>query len=62
MILSSVGELPKKEPTQVNPAVTDPTEMSEAELTALYGLDELDSGALPEEENDEDTQSDEDYY
>lgn len=63
VILSSVGELPKKEPTQVNSAVTDPTAMSEAELTALYGLDELDSGALPEEEeNDEDAQSGEDYY
>ena len=62
VILSSVGELLKKESIQVNPAATDPTEMSEAELTALYGLDDLDSGALPEEENDEDTQSGEDYY
>ena len=61
VILSSVGELPKKKPTETTQATADPSEMSEAELTALYGLDDLDSGALPEKSED-DTQSEEDYY
>ncbi len=54
VVLSSVGELPKAE--QEIPSATaskDPTEMTEAELNALYGLDDLDSGALPKEDDEQ---------
>ena len=61
VILSSVGELPENKPKEANQAMIDPSGMSETEYTALYGLDDLDSGALPED-NDDDMQSDEDYY
>ena len=55
VVLSSVGELPKTQATDVAvDSSKDPGEMTEAELNALYGLDDLDSGALPEDEDQED--------
>jgi len=53
VVLSSVGELPKLEASASTTGSKDPQEMTEAELNALYGLDDLDSGLLPRDENDE---------
>lgn len=55
VVLSSVGELPKTEQENSSASTTkDPGEMTEAELNALYGLDDLDSGALPKEDEEQD--------
>lgn len=57
VVLSSVGELPKTEQEFTTAAPSkDPGEMTEAELNALYGLDDLDSGAQPkvDEEHEDD--------
>ena len=63
VVLSSVGELPKNEvpSTAANAPSKDPREMSEEELNALYGLDDLDSGALPRSEENEDDSLGYDY-
>lgn len=58
VVLSSVGELPQSAAasTTASAPSKDPSEMSDAELNALYGLDDLDSGSLPkEDDNEEDT-------
>jgi hypothetical protein len=63
VVLSSVGELPKNEApsTHANAPSKDPSAMSEEELNALYGLDDLDSGALPGSEENEDDSLGYDY-
>lgn len=63
VVLSSVGELPKNEApsTDANAPSKDPSEMSEEELNALYGLDDLDNGALPGSEENEDDSLGYDY-
>jgi hypothetical protein len=63
VVLSSVGELPKNQApsTAASAPSKDPSEMSEEELNALYGLDDLDSGALPGAEEDEDDSYGYDY-
>jgi len=55
VVLSSVGELPQSAApsTTASAPSKDPSEMSDAELNALYGLDDLDSGSLPKEEGSE---------
>jgi len=55
VVLSSVGELPKNQApsTAASAPSKDPREMSEEELNALYGLDDLDSGSLPKEDDSE---------
>lgn len=50
VVLSSVGELPKKD-SEFNSK--DPSELSEDELNKLYDLDDLNSGALPKEKDEE---------
>ena len=50
VVLSSVGELPKKD-SKFNSK--DPSELSEDELNKLYDLDDLNSGALPKEKDEE---------
>lgn len=50
VVLSSVGELPKKN-SEFNSK--DPSELSEDELNKLYDLDDLNSGALPKEKDEE---------
>jgi len=58
VVLSSVGELPKTEQEAPSAAPSkDPGEMTEAELNALYGLDDLDSGALPKENDEQEDDS-----
>ncbi|HCP41364.1 MAG TPA: hypothetical protein DIT65_06175 [Cryomorphaceae bacterium] len=53
VVLSSVGELPER---MHQASSKDPSQMSDAELNALYGMDGLDSGALPRaKESDEDS-------
>lgn len=63
VVLSSVGELPKSEVSNTAheaPSI-DPSEMSDAELNALYGLDDINSGALPKEDDDENDTNGYDY-
>lgn len=50
VVLSSVGELPKKD-FEFNSK--DPSELSEDELNKLYDLDDLNSGTLPKEKDEE---------
>jgi hypothetical protein len=54
VVLSSVGDLPKTEQNSTSTAPSkEPGEMTEAELNELYGLDDLDSGALPKEDDEQ---------
>ncbi|MEY2963937.1 MAG: hypothetical protein RL754_1198 [Bacteroidota bacterium] len=70
VVLSSVGELATKEGSIVDPMVSagmagkDPSEMSQAEIEALYGLDSLDEDNKDEDEDNDDFYEsyDEDYY
>ena len=51
VVLSSVGELPKKKDSEFTSK--DSGELSEDELNGLYGLDDLNSGALQKEKDQE---------
>jgi len=51
VVLSSVGELPKKKDSEFTSK--DPSELSEKELNDLYGLDDLSSGDLPKKKDEE---------
>ena len=64
VVLSSVGELPAKQisETTVTNSDTDPSQMSEAEINALYGLDDLEPKKSNEEEDEEDNLRDAPYY
>lgn len=63
VILSSVGELPvKNTENEGSSQAKDPGAMSEEELNALYGLEDLDAGKLPGDDEDEDDFSSEQYY
>lgn len=55
VVLSSIGELPAA-PAQT--AAADPSAMSEEELNKLYGLEDLDAGALPNEDAEDDNADD----
>lgn len=63
VVISTVGELPARESSTPTPAAPgkDPSQMSEAEINALYGLDDLDSEKNSEEEDEDDFQDDP-YY
>jgi hypothetical protein len=63
VVLSSVGELPAKETTEktVTHSEKDPSEMSEAEINALYGLDDLEPKKSSDEDEEDDLR-DETYY
>ncbi len=56
VVLSSVGELPANETTETTETNfdKDPSQMSEAEINALYGLDDLE----PKKSSDEDEEDD----
>lgn len=65
VILSSVGELPTQTVNNADaPAVAskNPEAMSEAELNEIYGLEDLDAGKLPGEEESDDPGYEEPYY
>lgn len=65
VILSSVGELPVQEaiaPESPAAAGKNPEAMSEAELNEIYGLEDLDAGKLPGEEDDQDDSYEEGPY
>ena len=63
VVLSSVGELPAKETTEktVTHSEKDPSEMSEAEINALYGLDDLEPKKSSDEDEEDDLREDS-YY
>ena len=61
VIISSIGELPAAPVFESADSAKDPNTMSEEELNKLYGLDDLDAGALPGEA-DEDDADENPYY
>lgn len=63
VLISSVGELPSREPSEPVGSAPgkDPSQMSEAEINALYGLDDLEPKKNTEE-NDEEDVHDDPYY
>jgi len=67
VVLNAVGALEKKSETPVDALAglsKDPTQMTEAEINALYGLDDLEGEKDPfaDEDSDEDDFEDEGYY
>jgi hypothetical protein len=63
VVLSAVGELPANETaeTTVTNSDKDPSQMSEAEINALYGLDDLEP-KTSSNEDEEDELRDDPYY
>lgn len=66
VVLNAVGELDKK-PTKPSAEAApgmakDPSQMTEAEINAMYGLDDLEGPKDPYADEDEDSLEDEEYY
>ena len=66
VVLNAVGELDKK-PTKPSADAApgmdmDPSKMTEAEINAMYGLDDLDDPKDPYADEGEDSFEDEEYY
>jgi hypothetical protein len=63
VVLSSVGELPANETTEttVTNSDKDPSQMSETEINALYGLDDLEPKKSSDEDEEDDLREDS-YY
>lgn len=66
VVLNAVGELDKKasKPSaDVAPGMAkDPSQMTEAEINAMYGLDDLEGSKDPYSDEEEDSLEDEEYY
>ena len=66
MVLNAVGELDKKasKPSADAPPgmAKDPSQMTEAEINAMYGLDDLEGPKDPYADEGEDSFEDEEYY
>jgi hypothetical protein len=63
VVLNAVGELDKKPSADTAPGMAkDPSQMTEAEINAMYGLDDLDGTKDPYADEDEDSFEDEEYY
>jgi len=64
VILSSVGEIPLKEMSSSasSAATTNPEAMTEAELNEIYGLEDLDAGKLPGDDDLDEDDYEEPYY
>jgi hypothetical protein len=66
VVLNAVGELDKKasKPSaDVVPGMAkDPSQMTETEINAMYGLDDLEGSKDPYSDEEEDRLEDEEYY
>ena len=63
VVLNAVGELDKKPSAYAAPGMAkDPSQMTEAEINAMYGLDDLEGSKDPYTDEDEDSFEEEEYY
>ena len=68
VVLSAVGQLPKKASVSVDPMVAagaagkDPKDMTQAEIEAMYGLDSLDDDPNLRDEDEDENDDDYDPY
>ena len=63
VVLNAVGELDKKPSADMAPGMAKgPSQMTEAEINAMYGLDDLEGPKDPYADEDEDSFEDEEYY